>query len=96
MPAAFDSSISVSTEVTPSTLPVVVPGISEANLAAIASWKFIRRCGSAINLGRSIACRFVMTLFGRYCAMRPKRRIFPDSRLVYGLTQRSPWVGSAQ
>ena len=81
MSAAFDSSISVSTEVMSSTLQVLVLGIGEASLAAIASWKFIWRCGSAINLGRSIACRFLMTLFGRFGAMRPKRRIFPNSRL---------------
>ena len=44
MPAAFDSSVSVSNEVMSSTLPVLVPGIGEASLAAIAFRKFIRRC----------------------------------------------------
>ena len=42
MSAAFDSRASVSTEVMSSTLPILVPGIGEANLAAIASWRFIR------------------------------------------------------
>ena len=82
MSAAFhSSSVSVSTEVMSLTLPASVPAIGKASLAAIASWNFIRRCGSAINLGRSIARWFLMTLFGRFDAMRPKRRIFPDTRL---------------
>ena len=79
MSAAFDSGVSVSTEVMSST--VLVRGVGEASLAAIASWKFIRRCGSAVYLGRSIARRLLTTIFGRFGAMRPKRRIFPNTRL---------------
>ena len=37
MSAAFDSRVSGSAEVMSSTLPVLVPGIGEANLGAIAS-----------------------------------------------------------
>ena len=81
MSAAFDSSVSVSTDVIPSTFPVLVLGIGDVSFAAIASWKFIRICGSAINLDRSIARRFLMTLFGRFCAMWPKTRVFPNTRL---------------
>ena len=36
MSAAFNSSVSVSNDVMSSTLPVLVPGIGEASLAAIA------------------------------------------------------------
>ena len=94
MSAAFDSGALVSTEVMSSTLPALIRGIGEASLAAIACWKFIRRCGSATNLGRSIARRFLMALFGRFGAMRPKRRIFPDTRLWSDSA--FSWVGSAQ
>ena len=94
MSAAFDSSVSVSNEAMSSTLPVLVPGVGDASLAAIAFWKFIRGCGSAINLGRSIARRFLITLFGRFSAMWPKGEYI---RLRgCGPTQRSPLVGSAQ
>ena len=78
--AAVDSSVSDRTEVMPSTLPALVKDIAEASLVA-ALWKFIRRCGSAINLGRSIARCFFTSLCGRFVAMRPKRRIFPIMRL---------------
>ena len=80
MSAAFDSSVSVSDEVMSSTLPALVLGIGEASLTAIASWKFIQIFLSAINLGRSVARRFLMTLVGRFGALRPKRRIFPITR----------------
>ena len=81
MSAAFDSNVSVNNEVMSSTLPALVPGIGEASLAAIAFWKFIRSCGSAINLGRSIARRFSITLLGQFGAMRPKRQILAITRL---------------
>ena len=42
-------------------------------MAAIAFCKFIRSCGSAINLGRSIARRFSKTLFGRFGEVRRTR-----------------------
>ena len=78
---AVDCSISVSNEAMSSTLPALVPGVGDARLAAIAFCKFIRRCGSAIYICRSIARRFVITIFGRFGAMRPKRRIFAITRL---------------
>ena len=81
MSAAFDSIVSVSNEAMSSTLPALVPGVGEARLAAIAFCKFIRRCGSAINLCRSIARRLSSTIFGPFGAMRPKRRILAITRL---------------
>ena len=81
MSAAFDSIVSVSNEAMSSTLPALIPGVGEARLAAIAFCKFIRRCGSAINLCRSIARRLLITIFGRFGAMRPKRRILAVTRL---------------
>ena len=77
MSGAFDSSVSASDEVMSSTLSALVPGIGEGSSALIAFWKFIRSRGSAINLCRSIARRFLITPFGRFGAMRPKRRILP-------------------
>ena len=62
MSAALDSSVSVSTEVMASTFQVLVPGIEEASLATIAASKFIWRCGSVVDIGRSIAHRFMITL----------------------------------
>ena len=81
MSAALDSSVSVSNEAMSSTLPALVPGVGEAILAVIAFCKYIRKCGSAINLGRSLARRFLITLFERFGSMRPIRRIFPITRL---------------
>ena len=81
MSAAFYSSVSVSIEVMSSTLPGLVPGIGGASSVAIAFCKLIRSCGFAINLGRSIARRLLMTPSGKLGAMRPKRRIFPMTRL---------------
>ena len=64
MSAAFNSGgVSVSNEVMASTLPALAPGIGEASLAAIAFWEFFLRCGSAINLGRAIARRFLTVGF---------------------------------
>ena len=66
MSAAFDSIVSVSNQAMSSTLPALVPGVGEARLAAIAFFEFIRRCASAINLCRSIARWFLITIFGRF------------------------------
>ena len=81
MSVAFDSSASVSNEAISSTLPALVPGVGETRLAGIAFCKIIRICGSANNLFGSKARRFLVTIFGRFLAMRSKRRIFAITRL---------------
>ena len=50
MSAAFDSRILYIAEVLSSTTQVLVPSTEEETLAAIASWRFVRRCGSTITL----------------------------------------------
>ena len=50
MSVAFASRVLVSTEAMSSTLPVLVLGIEEENLAAIVSWRLIRKLGSACTL----------------------------------------------
>ena len=65
MSASFDSRVSGHII---NASPVLVPGFGEVRLAAIASWKFIQRCGFAINLGESISRWFLTTLFGQFFA----------------------------
>ena len=50
MSAAFDCTVLVSTEVMSSTLPVLVPGIAEETLAAIASWDSSGDAGPPLTL----------------------------------------------